>query len=216
MTMFRLRPIPRNTSTSMIWRPSSCTTGSAGEQPNHSVEVPPQRERPRPVGEHGGYEVGHPHAPAHDVELTCAEQVAQHDLRRLRQRYGVQVGDARQHGAVHLHRDHRRTGARCMNDRMTICARFVVHLLARRGDAHAQHVLERLFRGNGRSSRGDGRTSVWRSSMNAASPRPTTRAATLAAAVGALHTERRHAAQGRSPAQGPRRRSPRSWPGWPP
>ena len=41
--MFRLRPIPRNTSTSMIWRPSSCTTGSAVSSPttaskfHHSV-----------------------------------------------------------------------------------------------------------------------------------------------------------------------------------
>ena len=40
-----------------------------------------------------------------------------------------------------------------------------------------------VFFGNGRSSRGDGRTSVWRSNRNTANPRPTTRAATLAAAV---------------------------------
>ena len=43
ITMFRLRPIPKNTSTSMICRPSSCTTGSAVSRPttaskfHHSV-----------------------------------------------------------------------------------------------------------------------------------------------------------------------------------
>ena len=113
-----------------------------GEQAEHRVGVDPD-ERGHAGGQRHGDEIGHPHAPRDRIELARAEQIPQHDLRRLRQRDGIQVGDARDHRAVHLHRDHR--GAQHVDERQDDDLReVVVHLLARRGDAHAQHAPKRL------------------------------------------------------------------------
>ena len=111
------------------------------EQAEHGIGVEPD-ERRYARGKRDGDEVGHPHPARHRVELAGAEQISQHDLRRLRQRDGIQVRDTRDHRAIHLHRHHRR--AQHVDERQDDDLRHVVvHLLARRRDTHAQHALER-------------------------------------------------------------------------